>query len=419
MNSAYHRLLIPAVLAGATYALGCGPTSPPPRVRPLVTHYDSTLDSVARAHGPEWRALHYPLASLHGPYPRPVLADTNADPNDALSYYRLGDSVRRVLPGLADQAFYWALRLDPTFADAYFARWTLLRREFPWREMPDGSIRRIFAVHAGAALATDSLLNIAIAYSPFLEGSLDFPRWIINADERRAAREAIMAGMRAYGLRDYHKAVTEWATALRKEPKAVLLHVPRAYAWVRLNEPDSAIGDLTILVKHLELVQRDSSVAPYYSKEYLYYAIGMLHASKLRYEEARAAFEQALLENLGFYMAHVRLAGTAALLQDTTTALTELQTAMLIRADDPLALVYHASLLISAGHLGDAEQKLRAALRADSDYALPHVFLGLAAETRHDTTMARAEYSLYLARAPRSATERVWASNHLDRLSSR
>jgi tetratricopeptide (TPR) repeat protein len=285
--------------------------------------------------------------------------------------------------------------------------------------MPDGSIRRIFAVHAGAALATDSLLNLAIAYSPFLEGSLDFPRWIISVDERRAERDPVMAGMRAYGLRDYHKAVSEWATALRKEPKAVLLHVPRAYAWVRLNEPDSAINDLTVLVKHLELVQRDSSVATYYSKEYLYYAIGMLHATKLRYEEARAAFEQALVENLGFYMAHVRLAGTAALLEDTTTALNELQTATLIRSDDPLALVYHASLLISAGHLGDAEQKLRAALRADSDYALPHVFLGLAAETRHDTTTARAEYGLYLARAPRSATERVWASTHLNRLYSR
>lgn len=419
MSSAPRRLLAFIVFLLAACASSCGPTTPPPRVRPLVTRYDSMLDSVARTHGPEWRALHYPLASLHGPYPRPVLGDTNADPNDALSYYRLGDSVRRVLPGLADQAFYWALRLDPTFADAYFARWTLLRREFPWREMPDGSIRRIFAVHAGAALATDSLLNLAIAYSPFLEGSLDFPRWIISVDERRAERDPVMAGMRAYGLRDYHKAVSEWATALRKEPKAVLLHVPRAYAWVRLNEPDSAINDLTLLVKHLELVQRDSSVATYYSKEYLYYAIGMLHATKLRYEEARAAFEQALIENLGFYMAHVRLAGTAALLEDTTTALNELQTATLIRSDDPLALVYHASLLISAGHLGDAEQKLRAALRADSDYALPHVFLGLAAETRHDTTTARAEYGLYLARAPRSATERVWASTHLNRLYSR
>jgi tetratricopeptide (TPR) repeat protein len=285
--------------------------------------------------------------------------------------------------------------------------------------MPDGSIRRIFVVQPNAALATDSLLGIAVAYSPFLEGSLDFQRWIINVDERRVARDPIIAGMRAYRLGDYRKAVAEWAKALQKEPATVVLRVPRAYAWVRLNEPDSAIGDLMLLVKRLELVQRDSSTAAYYSKEYLYYAIGTLHATKQRYAEARAAFEQALLENLGFYMAHVRLAGTAALLQDTTTALNELQTASLIRADDPLALVYHASLLISAGRIPEAENQLRAALRADSDYALPHVFLGLAAETRHDTATARGEYGRYLARAPRNASERTWASIHLNKLYSR
>src|SRR5437868_4185102 len=195
MDSAFRRLLTFLVLAGAACVLSCGPNQPPLRPpRPLVTRYDSVLDSAAHTKGPAWRSLHYPIADLHGPYRRPELADSTADPNDALSYYRLGDSVRRTLPGLADRAFYWALRLDPTFADAYFARWRLLRREFPWREMPDGSIRRIFAVQAGAGLATDSLLNIAIAYSPFLEGSLDFPRWIINADERRPARDPIMAG---------------------------------------------------------------------------------------------------------------------------------------------------------------------------------------------------------------------------------
>lgn len=420
MYSASRRWLGFARLAGAMLALGCGPVAPdPPTPRPSVTRYDAALDSAARARGPAYRALHYPIASLHGPYPRPELADSTADPNDPTAYYRLGDSVRRTLPGLADRAFYWALRLDPTFADAYFARWALLRREFPWREMPDGSIRRIFAVQPNAALATDSLLGIAIAYSPFLEGTLDVPRWIIGMEEKRASRDPVTAGLRAYGLGDYRKAVAEWGKALSKQPSSAMLHVPRAYAWVRLNEGDSAIDDLTLLVRRLERVERDSAVAPYYSKEFLYYAIGMLHANRKRYEEARTAFEQALVENLGFYMAHVRLAGTAALLQDTTMALNELQTAMLIRGDDPLALVYYASLLLGTGHLADAERQLRAALRADSDYALPHVFLGLAAEKRFDTTAARREYGLYLARAPRSASERTWASIHLNKLYSR
>jgi tetratricopeptide (TPR) repeat protein len=188
---------------------------------------------------------------------------------------------------------------------------------------------------------------------------------------------------------------------------------------VRLNEADSAIGDLTKLVRRLETVQRDSALARYYSKEFVYYAIGSLQASQQRYEEARTAFEQALVENLGFYMAHVRLAGTAAALSDTATAINELQTAMLIRDDDPLALVFYSSLLINLGRLTEAEHHLRAALRADSDYALPHVFLGLAAEQRHDSAMARTEYGLYLARAPRNAKERGWASTHLNKLYSR
>ncbi|HEY2375778.1 MAG TPA: tetratricopeptide repeat protein [Gemmatimonadaceae bacterium] len=409
-----------AAFTGSVWAIGCQPIAPPPpRSRPLVTRYDSALDSAAREKGPVWRASHYPIANLHGPYPRPALGDSAADPNDALSYYRLGDSVRRVLPGLADQAFYWALRLDPTFSDAYYARFKLLRQQFPWRAMPDGAIRRIFAVEPNVALATDSLATIALAYSPFLEGTLDIPPWIIGLRGAQADRDPVTAGMHAYGVGNYRKAVDEWAKAMRKDPSAVMLRIPRAYAWVHLNEPDSAIGDLTTLVQRLESIQRDSTVAPYVSKEFLYYSIGSLHASRHRYREARAAYEQALVENLGFYMAHVRLAAAAAALHDTATALNELQTALLIRADDPLALVFQASLLLGSGKITEAEHQLRTALSADSDYALPHVFLGLAAEQRNDTTMARLEYGLYLARAPRNAVERGWASTHLNMLYSR
>jgi Tfp pilus assembly protein PilF len=407
-------------LAVGVIGFGCAPTVPePPAPQPLVTRRDSALDSIARLKGPEWRALHYPAADLHGPFTRPVLADTAADPNDPAAYYRLGDSVRHALPGLADRAFYWATRLDPTFADAYFARWTLLRREFWWREMSDGSIRRIFVVQPNAALATDSLLALAIGYSPFLEGTLDVPRWIVGMNERRAAQDPITAGMRAYGLGDYRKAVAEWAKALRKRPNASMLHIPRAYAWVRLNEADSAIADLSLLVQRLEIVERDSAVAPYFSKDFLYYAIGMLHASKHRFPEARAAFEKSLLENLGFYMAHVRLSGAVMMLHDTTAALTELETAMLIRPDDPLVLVYDGSLLLGRGRVTDAEKQFHAALRADSDYALPHVFLGMAAEARHDTAFARTEYATYLARSARSASERAWATSRLATLGPR
>jgi tetratricopeptide (TPR) repeat protein len=408
------------LMAACLVLIGAGCNLPDPETVPraLVTRRDSVADSIARVKGPIWRAEHYPYADLHGPFPRPHLADS-ADTNDPLAYYQLGDSLRYLHPGIADRAFYWATRLDPTFADAYFARWRLLRRDGTRREMPDGSIRDIFRVKLGMGAVTDSLLAIAIAYSPFLDGAFDVPLSIVNMSENMAGRDPTLAGLRAFGLRDYRKAVAEWSKAIKKDPTQAMLHIPRAHAWVRLKELDSAIADLTQLAQRLETVARDSVVKAYLSKEFLYYAIGMLHGTRGRYPEARAAFEQSLAENLGFYMAHVRLSGTLVALQDTATALSELETAILIRPDDPLVLVYEGNLLVSTGRIAEGEKRIREALRADSDYALPHVFLGLAAEARHDTTAARAEYAEYVARAPRSAEERQWAANKLTALARR
>ena len=396
----------------ALIGTGCNPPEPEHRPRPLVSRRDSIADSVAHAMGPAWRAEHYPSADVHGPFLRPRLADT-ADTNDPLAYYRLGDSLRYQRPGVADRAFYWASRLDPTFADAYFARWRLLRRDNSQREMPDGSIRDIFRVKPAMAAATDSLLSIAIAYSPFLDGAFDVPLSIVNMSEHMASRDPALAGMRAFGLRDYRTAVAQWSKAISEDPNKTMLHIARAHAWMRLQEPDSAIVDLTQLAQRLESVEHDSLMKTYLSKEFLYYAIGMLHGSRGRYPEARAAFERALAENMGFYMAHARLSGTLVALADTTTALSELETAILIRPDDPLVLIYDGNLLVSIGRVSEGEKRIRAALKADSDYALPHIFLGMAAEARHDTTGARVHYAEYLARAPRGAAERVWAKSRL------
>jgi Tfp pilus assembly protein PilF len=396
----------------AAYFAACA-VPPVFTLQQLAARGDSLRDSVARARGPAWRAQHYPAADLHGPFERPVLTDTTADPNDPAAYYRLGDSVRLVLPGLADRAYYWATRLDPAFANAYLARWRLLRNDFPWRELPNGSIGRM---SPAMIPATDSLAEIAIGYSPFLDGTFDIPRWV---SERQASRNPIAAGMLDYSKGDFRAATRDWARALAKYPNAVRLHIPRAYAWVKLGENDSAIADLTALATRVERIQHDSIVGAYYSTAYVYYAIGLLQAEQKHMAEARRAYEQALIENLGFYMAHMRLAAAAAQLRDTTDALSELQTALLIRGDDPLLLVYDGTLLLHTGQIADAEQQLRAALRVDPEFAITYAMLGQAAEARHDTTAALAEYRDYLTRAARAAPERGWVTGRIAALAHR
>jgi tetratricopeptide (TPR) repeat protein len=239
------------------------------------------------------------------------------------------------------------------------------------------------------------------------------------ADSSRHSKDPALAGLEAFARRDFRDAAAQWARAIQKRPNAVGLRVARAHAFVLATEYDSAVAELTRAVGTLEKRERDKLDPIYVSKEMFYYAIGTLQARLDKLDAARDSYQRAIAENLGFYMAHVRLSGVVMMLHDTTTALTELETAMLIRADDPLVLVYHGSVLLGRGWVAEAEKQFRAALRADSDYALPHVFLGLAAERRTDTSSALAEYADYLKRSPRSATERAWAKSRLAVLAPR
>ena len=384
----------------------------------MRAYSESVMQARARDSGYAWRAKHFPALDLHGPYTRPVLP-AGADPNDPVAYYRLGDSVRQLEQGLADRAFYWALRLDPTMADAYYRRWQVLSEGVTYRLFPDSSIRlyRHPSHNDPAAAAVDSLRLSAFMYNPFLDATLDIPPQIQNLRERDADRDPRAAGLWAYSKGNYKKAVAKLGEAIRKHPDDAMFHVPRAYAWAHLQQNDSAIADLKALIDRIKRFE-DSTVAPYISKDFLYYAIGVLRGGEGSYAEARSAYESVLAENLGFYMAHVRLSAVAQFLHDTTTALAELETAALMRADDPVVLTMHGGFLVGAGRLAEAEHQLRAAIHADTDYALPYAVLGQAAEQRHDTSHALSNYREFLARSSRGAPERGWVSEHITRLAA-
>ena len=184
------RLLTPACLCAAVaIANAClPPLQPPPPNVPAPSPVDrmrayseSVMQARARDSGYEWRADHFPVLDLHGPYTRPLLP-AGADTNDPVAYYRLGDSVKQVKQGLADRAFYWALRLDPTMAEAYYRRWQVLYEGVTYRLFPDSSIRlyRHPSHNDPAAAAVDSLRLSAFMYNPFLDATLDIPLRIQN-----------------------------------------------------------------------------------------------------------------------------------------------------------------------------------------------------------------------------------------------
>jgi tetratricopeptide (TPR) repeat protein len=392
--------------------------APPPEPRqplfPLARRLDSLEEARARDSSPAWRVDHFFTPALHGPFPRPKLP-AGADPNDAAAYYRLGDSVGFRQQGLADRAFFWATRLDPTMADAYYARWDLRSHGSGQFLYPGDSVRR--GPKRSPNDAVDSLRVIAFMLDPFLDAALDIPVQIRNLKEWQADRDPATSGLWAYAMGNYTKAVKKFAEGIRKKPQYVGLHFPRAYAWVHLQESDSAVADLTALINRIERIE-DSAVTRYLSKEFLYYAIGMLRGGQKRYPEARAAYESAVVENLGFYMAHLRLAAINMFLHDTATALNELETASLMRSDDPVLLAFRGQILLGQHRLDEAQDQLRAAIHADTDFALSYAFVGHVAEERHDTTRALNGYREYLARASHTAPERAWVEDRLARLTT-
>jgi len=146
------------------------------------------------------------------------------------------------------------------------------------------------------------------------------------------------------------------------------------------------------------------------------FAIGIARVQQDDFPAARAAFERALTENLAFYWAHTRLAGSALALHDTTTALDELDMAIQLEGRDPILRLYRGVVLHTSGHQPEAEVDFRTAIELDPYYAAPYYWLAVSCQTRGDTASAIGRFREYLSRAAREDDYRPYAVQALTAL---
>jgi hypothetical protein len=90
-----------------------------------------------------------------------------ADRNDPWTYYRIGQSKVKREPDKAADAFYWAARLNPVWAEAYYGRRVALLLRDPRR------LTRYLSGDRGVtkskeAMEIDSLYVYAFTLNPFL-----------------------------------------------------------------------------------------------------------------------------------------------------------------------------------------------------------------------------------------------------------
>lgn len=367
-----------------------------------------------------------PSSAQHVPA-RPRLPE-GADTNSALAYYQLGvqrlegivsgrsalrgrPTVRWVNrnPREAYAAFYWAARLEPLSARATFGQYVALLMmndrllagyiERDARTLASAEVRRI-----------DSLMRRTFALDPFVYSDLREIAWLRYVEYQSGSEQRLhelptnaldpeARGLVRYGRGDFRAALDEWRWALRRSPPPYWVHAYRARAFYHLNELDSARAASQLALDGARTADARHVPEAFESRETWEYSLGWVLARQGNLVAAGEAYQRALVENLGFHPAHLRLAMIALGAGDTLMALTELARGLAITEDDyPLQLTL-GELLLSAGRPDSALIHLRQAARLEPYAPAPVLAQARAHEAAGRPAAAADAYERFLALA--------------------
>ena len=361
---------------------------------------------------------------------RPRLPD-GEDRNDPWAYYRLANSSLRRDPDKAADAFFWAARLNPTWAEAYYGRRVaLLLRDRPklvrYYEGDEGVIRETQGI--------DSLYLYALTLNPFLGPQLD--HLILDAMIQEYSRQAANRSGEspsdiAYQIEAYLRQSPRWRAILAyrdgKNINALSLYaqaIPRSKdkggiiaergrLFFQMGQYDSAFANVTEALAELRKADKKDLVFLYESKALMESRIAMIEQVKGNKAAATEAFGRALQEDLSYFPAHVNLAYLALEAGDAETVVSEMNLAVDIRPDDPGIRYRYGYALGTVSKLEEAEVQLKKAVELDPDYAAPHFTLGEVYQAGGRKPEAIKAYETFLALSAANDVRRPEANDVL------
>jgi Tfp pilus assembly protein PilF len=367
---------------------------------------------------------------------RPRLAST-ADTNDSRAYYDAGVAALERDPARAAAAFYWAVRLNPTHAEAYFAQRVALhltnraRLQRYWR----GDRRTI---QSAEVRAIDSLYLKALEINPYVSTRLErqLQRAIILAIANAPGTDASPGEIeffierylsqlgpaerawRAYTEGRNEDALSSWARAIKDARRKAWLRTQRGRLLYQIGRVDSALVELNLAVEELRSTDQKDLVHLYESKALLEHSIGLAHYRKADVPAAREAFARAIQEDASFAPAHLQLGYMALEQADTAAALAEIGLAVQLRENDVALRYLYGDLLERVRRLDEAEEHLGRAVELNPDYALPYFALGRVHEARGAREKALENFVQFRARAALSDGRASDVNQRINRLRS-
>jgi tetratricopeptide (TPR) repeat protein len=355
--------------------------------------------------------------------PKRPKMEAHRDTNAAAAYYYWGLGQMRGNPRGAQDAFYWASRLDPAWADPLYAQriaYHLSDLERFWKYL----IGTKYVLRAAETKRVDSLLFRAMLRDPFLFRRHDkmlIDRLINELTEGygglMGSSPSFLAWV-AYSDTRFPEAVELYAKAIAKKPKDYDLHAERARAFFHMGRFDSTVAEMNRALEGYRKEDDKDLVVLYESKAMYEYSIANAYIQAGKLSDAREALGRALTEDLSFYVAHQRMASLALAAGDTATALSEYHLAVELNNDDAPLRTEYGAVLALLGKFAEAEPQLLRAIEIEPWYARPYALLGSAYEGLGKTAEAVAQYNKFLQLASQNHEMRAVAQGRLTALSS-
>jgi len=377
-------------------------------------------------------------ARAQGEPRRPALP-AGADSNDARAYYRLGMERLSGDPRQAADAFWWASRLEPKWADPLYARRAALLManrtlllgyfsgsETAWRQ----------------AQPADSLAAHALEMDPFLNRNLEgeLARAYLNAAIERDTRgmgtsaqmtEVERAQVTGMILRAQTPATRAWLAAADGDLDQALglydqaihdaryksdLYADKGRVLALRGDLPGALASLQSAISARAAEQGRRLVFVYQSRAQYQATVGAIHERLGHADSARAAYGAALQEDLSFAYAHAHLAALSLAAGDTAGTVSELALAVQIRPADPALRVDAATILAATGHVEEAVEHLKKAVELDPAWADPYLMLGRLHDASSLSADALRYYDAFLAHAARTNPQYEWAQQRAAQL---
>ena len=348
---------------------------------------------------------------------RPRLA-VDRDTNSALDYYLYGNSVLDRDPRKAASAYYWASRLDPSWAAPLYGQYAALLLDQPPGDLTLYLTRKDRALRDPKVRRIDSLGYLAVLKNPLVDRRLDgviLSTWVFRETGGQAELRDLgmydrrFAAWAAYARGDHKMAASVYAEVIKKHPHDPDLLFSRALAFVGLGQLDSARTAVRAALA-LERGAEDESAYGWVSHTVAEYSMGYLFDLSEQRDSATAAYERALLDDVTFHPAHRQLARARLAAHDTAGALAEYVQAAHLAPQDAGYLYDLGVLLIAAGRADTGATVLLQAVALEPFYALPHFPLGVTYERSGFVDEAAEHFAAFLQLAPRSLAPAIAAA---------